>query len=92
MLTLFDPGDLQTTLFLTRTGENVWNCYGLLGVHPRTLAGLLDNRKSQINRLVALYGHIAGADDREQGGEARRESHARIRITVISNDAEAIQQ
>ena len=63
MLTLFEPGDLRTALFISRTADDTWTCYAVLGFHPTGLAGLLDNPKSHINRLVALYGHVAGSDD-----------------------------
>ena len=63
LLTLFDAGDLRTVLFISRTAEDTWTCYALLGFHPTALAELFDNPKSHINRLVALYGHVAGSDD-----------------------------
>ena len=65
LLTLFEAGDLRTALFISRIADDTWTCYALLGFHPTPLAGLLDNPKSHINRLVALYGHIAGSDDSE---------------------------
>jgi hypothetical protein len=63
LLTLFEPGDMHTALFISGTTDGIWTCYALSGLRPTTLAGLLDNHKSQVNRLVALYGHIAGLDN-----------------------------
>jgi len=63
LLTLFEPGDLRTALFFSDNADGTWTCYALLGIHPTRLAGLLDNHKSHVNRLVALYGHVTGSDD-----------------------------
>jgi hypothetical protein len=63
LLTLFEPGDLRTALFISRTADGIWTCYALSGFHPTSLTGLLDSHKSQVNRVLALYGHIAGLDN-----------------------------
>ena len=63
LLTLFEPGDLRTALFISGSADGTWTCYALSGFHPTALTGLLDNHKSPVNRLIALYGHITGADD-----------------------------
>jgi hypothetical protein len=63
LLTLFEPGDLRTALFISRTADGIWTCYALSAFHPTTLTGLLDSHKSQVNRVIALYGHIAELDD-----------------------------
>jgi hypothetical protein len=65
LLTLFEPGDLRTTLFFSDNADGTWTCYAFLALHPTTFAGLLDNHKSHVNRLIALYGHVTGSDDRE---------------------------
>jgi hypothetical protein len=62
LVTLFEPGDLRSALFISRTAEGVWTCYALSAFHPTSLTGLLDSHKSQVNRVLALYGHIAGLD------------------------------
>jgi hypothetical protein len=63
LMTLFEPGDLRTSLFIYGSADGTWTCYALSGFHPTGLAALLDKHKSYVNRLIALYGHIAGADD-----------------------------
>ena len=63
LLTLFEPGDLRTALVISRSADGTWICYALLGFHPTALAGMLDSHKSQLNRLIALYGHTVGSDD-----------------------------
>lgn len=63
LFTLFQPGDLRTALFISRAKEGTWTCYALSGFHPTTLTGLMDNHKSQVNRLLALYAHIAEVDE-----------------------------
>ena len=65
LLTLFEPGDVRTALFITRTANDTWTCYALAGSHPSAVAGLLDNRKSHVNRLIAFYGYLTGSDGRD---------------------------
>lgn len=62
LMTLFEPGDLRTSLFIYGSQDGTWTCYALSGFHPTMLTGLLDKHKSYLNRLIALYGHIAGSD------------------------------
>lgn len=63
LLTVFEPGDLRTALFVSGGAQGSWTCYALAGWHPRGLAGLFENHKSYINRLVAFYGHVTQSDD-----------------------------
>lgn len=65
LMTLFEPGSVHTAFFISRSADDMWTCYALSGYRPTTLAGLLDNHKSHVNRLIALYGHIAGSEDSE---------------------------
>lgn len=62
-VTLFEPGDLRTTLFVWRTNEGFWELYALSGLRPRAFAGLFAGDKSQTNRLIALYAHSLGLDE-----------------------------
>ncbi|NOG74067.1 DUF6675 family protein [Roseicella sp. DB1501] len=59
LLTLFAPGDLQTTFFLERLPERgTWGYYGLWGL--RTNAFTSGHKASSINRAVAMFRHTAG--------------------------------
>lgn len=60
LFTLFEPGDLRTAFFLDQVDGVSWTCYAVSGYRPRALASLLDNGKSQRNRLLALVGHVTG--------------------------------
>jgi hypothetical protein len=63
LLTVFEPGDLRTALFISGSPDGTWMCYALLGFRPTPLIKLFDNHKSQVNRLIALYGHIVVSDE-----------------------------
>ena len=65
LLTLFEPGQLRTALFISGTPRGNWTCYALSGFHPTALTGLLDTQKSRLNRLLALFGHLAPWNDTE---------------------------
>lgn len=59
LLTLFAPGDLQSTFFLERrSSDDVWAYYGLWGI--RTSALTSGHEGSSVNRAVAMFRHIAG--------------------------------
>ena len=58
MVSVFDPGDLQTTYFLQRLSPEVWGYYGLWGIRTGILTEGHD--ASSINRAVALYRHFTG--------------------------------
>jgi hypothetical protein len=59
LLTLFAPGDLQSTFFLERlSGADVWSYYGLWGVRTNALTS--GHEGSSVNRAVAMFRHIAG--------------------------------
>ena len=60
LLTLFEPGDLRTAFLFDQVDDASWTFYAVSGYRPRALASLLDNGKSQRNRLLALVGHITG--------------------------------
>jgi hypothetical protein len=63
LVNVFAPGDLRTALFISQAREGTWACYVLSGLHSGSLAGLFENRKSHINRVLSLYGRVAAADD-----------------------------
>jgi hypothetical protein len=57
LVTLFAPGELQTTYFLDRLGSDEWGYFGLWGI----TTGLLTrgHTASSINRAMTLYRHFA---------------------------------
>ena len=59
LLTLFAPGDLQSTFFLDRLpASGTWGYYGLWGIRTNALTS--GHEASSVNRAVAMYRHIAG--------------------------------
>jgi hypothetical protein len=62
LFTLFSPGDIRTLIFVTEARPGVWTCFALSGLHVSGVASLVENQKSHLNRLIALYGQLAEAD------------------------------
>jgi hypothetical protein len=62
-ITLFGPGDLRMAFFIDQVHDNAWRCYAISAYRPRAIASLMDNGKSQRNRLLALFGHITAFPD-----------------------------
>lgn len=58
LVTLFAPGELQTTYFLDRLGPDDWGYYALSGATTGFLTG--GHPASWINRAIAFYRHFAG--------------------------------
>ena len=59
LLTLFPPGDLQSTFFLERrSATDVWGYYGLWGIRTNALTS--GHEGSSVNRAVAMFRHLAG--------------------------------
>jgi hypothetical protein len=71
LLTLFNPGDVQSVIFLDRRSPGIWNFYSL----SRTRAGSSimpgSHEASYINRAVAYYRHIAGVPTDQEPPAAR---------------------
>jgi hypothetical protein len=62
LLTVFSPGDLRTVIFVVRAPDGHWKCYTLSGMHASGLASIVENPKSHLNRILALYGYISQLD------------------------------
>ena len=59
MLTLVDPGDLESVHFLARTAPGIWSYYGLARTIAPPLAVLgVVREESYVNRALALYSHF----------------------------------
>ena len=59
MVTLVDPGDLESIHFLARTAPGIWSYYGLARTiaPPLTVFGAV-REESYVNRALALYSHF----------------------------------
>ena len=60
MLTLFDPGDLQSVHFVQRESPGVFRYYGLAFAGESLASSLALPEASYVNRALALYGHLSG--------------------------------
>jgi hypothetical protein len=60
MLTLFDPGDLQSVHFVKREASGVFRYYGLAFAGESLASSLALPEASYVNRALALYGHLSG--------------------------------
>lgn len=60
LLTLFEPGGLQTTLFLDRRGPGLWGSWQAIRATEAASTLALGSHASYVNRLAALYRHVAG--------------------------------
>lgn len=60
MLTLFDPGDLQSVHFVERESPKVFRYYGLAFAGESLPTSLALPEASYVNRALALYGHLSG--------------------------------
>ena len=58
--TLFEPGALQVVTFLDARGAGLWGYYAITRTGRRTSLLAERGEASFVNRLVALYRHIAG--------------------------------
>jgi len=56
-LKLFDSGDLQTVVFISRADDNTWRYYSLAVVKDSALPA---PEKSLVNRQAALYRYLTG--------------------------------
>lgn len=59
-LTAFDPGGMQSVIFLDKRGPGLWSYYQTLRATEGASAIALSSDGSYINRLAALYRHTAG--------------------------------
>lgn len=59
-LTVFDPGSLQWVAFLEKRGTGIWGYYQLIRAGEGASALALGRESSYVNRLAALYRHMAG--------------------------------
>jgi len=60
MLTLVDPGGLQSIHYLDREAPGIWRYYGLARTAEDLTSLLGVPEGSYVNRAVALYRHLIG--------------------------------
>lgn len=66
ILTAFDPGALQSVMFLDKRGPGLWSYYQMIRAGAGASAIALGRDASYVNRLAALYRYVAGMPtDRE---------------------------
>lgn len=59
-LALFDPGALQTVLFLERREDGRWTYYEVVRAGEGTSALALTSPRSYLNRMMAFFGFLSG--------------------------------
>ena len=60
ILTAFDPGALQSVIFLDRRGPGLWGYYQTIRAAEGASTIALGSNASYVNRLAALYRYMAG--------------------------------
>ena len=60
LLTLFDPGEMQSVYFLDRESDDVWRYYSLVRTGRNASRLATGHESSSINRAVAFYRFLAG--------------------------------
>jgi len=71
MVTLFDPGDMQTVYFIERRAPGVWGFYSLTRVRMASPLLPAGSDSSYVNRSAALFRHIAGIPTDQEPPAAR---------------------
>ena len=70
-ITLFHPGEVQSTYFLDRESENVWRYYSIVRTGKRANGLVAKNESSAINRAVAFYRQLTGIPTDQEPPAAR---------------------
>jgi hypothetical protein len=71
ILTLFAPGELQSTYFLERRSPGVWTYYSLSRTSPDANPLARGHAASYLNRAVALFRYVAGIPTDQEPPAAR---------------------
>jgi hypothetical protein len=70
-VTMFDPGELQSTYFLERGSPGVWTYYSLSRTSPDASLFASGHAASYLNRAVALFRYFAGIPTDQEPPAAR---------------------
>ena len=60
ILTAFDPGAMQSVIFLDKRGSGVWGYYQTIRATEGASTIAMGSNASYVNRLAALYRYMAG--------------------------------
>ena len=71
ILTAFEPGALQSVIFLDKRGPGLWGYYQTIRATEGASAIALGSDASYVNRLAALYRHMAGIPTDQEPPAAR---------------------
>jgi hypothetical protein len=71
ILTLFAPGELESTYFLERRSPGVWTYYSLSRTSPDANPLARGHAASYLNRAVALFRYVAGVPTDQEPPVAR---------------------
>ena len=71
ILTAFDPGAMQSVIFLDRRGAGVWGYYQTIRATEGASAIAMGSNASYVNRLAALYRYMAGIPTDQEPPAAR---------------------
>jgi hypothetical protein len=70
-LTVFQPGEMQSTYFLDRESENVWRYYSIVRTGKNASGLIAGNESSAVNRAVAFYRYLVGIPSDQEPPPAR---------------------
>jgi hypothetical protein len=71
ILTAFEPGALQSVIFLDKRGPGLWGYYQTIRAAEGASVIALGSDASYVNRLAALYRHMAGIPTDQEPPAAR---------------------
>ncbi len=71
ILTAFDPGAMQSVIFLDKRGAGVWGYYQTIRATEGASAIAMGSNASYVNRLAALYRYVAGIPTDQEPPAAR---------------------
>jgi hypothetical protein len=71
ILTAFDPGAMQSVIFLDKRGAGVWGYYQTIRATEGASAIAMGSNASYVNRLAALYRYMAGIPTDQEPPAAR---------------------
>jgi hypothetical protein len=71
LITLFQPGEMQSIYFLDRESENVWVYYSIVRTGKNASRLIIGSEASAVNRAVAFYRYLVGIPTAQEPPAAR---------------------